>query len=179
MFKKKPDVSTPKEPSTMDRLLERNCGRDEFFLLYAKLLGERMPNHEISFTGDSVLRIVTPEGKEATTYLDNAWLIYEANQEDRRSVLERFAGVACALHDQMPPAQRSSIVASIKDAQYVEMFQGGTEKMQSHLAGDLWIMYAEDLPDRIRTLSRERMEEAGVDESELKSVAVENPADSA
>lgn len=46
--------------------------------------------------------------------------------------------------------------------------------MNEHLAGDLWIIYAVDMPDAIVSLSKENAQELGLDVSALRSLAIEN-----
>jgi uncharacterized protein YtpQ (UPF0354 family) len=162
------------EPSTMDRLLTRNCSRDEFFLLYFKLLQERMPNHQLEMTGESVVRAVSPQGKESTTYMDNAWLQYSRDAENRQMMLERYLGLAVSLTEPSEPVVPERIVAMIKDSEYMSLFKSEHEPCVEHLCGDLWVVYAEDLPERMRSLKRSDVAAAGVAEDAIKELAKEN-----
>jgi uncharacterized protein YtpQ (UPF0354 family) len=164
----------PTGPSTMERLLDRVCQRDEFFLLYSKLLQEKMPTHSIEFIEDSVLRIGSPKGKTATIYLENLWLLYRNGSEDRAELIEKYARMAFSLCEPSPSVTRDSIVAMIKDAEYMATLQPDPKNVSEHLCGDLWIVFAVDLPETIVTLSREAMESAGATKEELRALAVEN-----
>jgi uncharacterized protein YtpQ (UPF0354 family) len=174
--KKRPRAATSSdEPPTIDRLLNRSCNRDEFILLYSKLLQERMPGNRVEFVGESALRLVTQGGKESTTHLDNLWLKYKAGTEDRAELIDKYIRLAQALidgDDKTP--ERQNIVPMIKDSQYLDYMRPLEEFATQHLCGDLWIVYAEDEPERIRTLKRVDIRRAGVDDSELRSVAIEN-----
>jgi uncharacterized protein YtpQ (UPF0354 family) len=161
------------EISTMDRILTRNCSRDELFLLYSKLLQERFPKYSIEFTGESVLHITNPEGKELTTYLDNLWLRYKDGSEDRRDLIERFVRFAENIGVPALPVARENIVAIIKDAQYMEQF---TKKraVADHLCGDLWVVYAIDEPERTGVLMEEKLSGSGIAREDLRALAVSN-----
>lgn len=163
---------TNAEPSTMERLVNRNCSRDEFILLYSKLLQERYPNYSIEFAGESVLRILGPEGEELTSYLDNLWLRYKDGSEDRRDLIERFVRFA---QDACRPAavvSKSNIVPMIKDSEYVAQLDEMTVK--EHLCGDLWIVYAVDESERMSTLKRDHVSALEINDSELRTLAVRN-----
>ena len=158
----------------MDRLLQRNCTRDEFLLLFSKLLSERFPTYRFEFTGETTIRSRRPDGKEATSYLDNLWIGYSSSEEGRRELIERHIRIVADLHREENPLSREQVIAMVKDSEYVAMLKGPTETVKRHLVGDLWIVYAEDLPERVRSLSRERMEAAGIMEAELHSLALQN-----
>jgi uncharacterized protein YtpQ (UPF0354 family) len=164
--------SAPEIP-TMDRILTRNCSRDELFLLYSKLLQERFPKYSIEFVGESVLHITNPEGKELTTYLDNLWLRYKDGSEDRRDLIERFVRFAEQIGAPAPPVARENIVAIIKDAQYMEQFTN-KRAVADHLCGDLWAVYAIDEPERTGVLMEEKLSESGIAREELRALAVSN-----
>ena len=111
------------EPSTFERLTERKCNREEFFLLYSKLLQERMPDRNIEFLGESVLRIVRPDGKESTAYLDNLWLKYSQDFEDHAELLEKYVRMYQDLGKEDIPPDKQNIVAIIKDSEYFLVFR--------------------------------------------------------
>jgi uncharacterized protein YtpQ (UPF0354 family) len=158
----------------MDHLLKRNCTRDEFFLLYSKLLQERLPDFSIQFVGESVLRIGNKDGKESTTYLDNLWLKYSNGDEDRAELIEKYVRMTFSLSTTKMDATRQNIVAMIKDSQYMEMITPSMETMTEHLCGDLWIVYAVDRPETTSTLSNKEMKAAGVSEGELRLLTEQN-----
>ena len=95
--KTKDTAENPSHPSTLDRLLTRNCSRDEFFLLYTKLLQEQMPNCRVEFSGESVLRLTGTDGKESTTCLDNLWLKYKDGGHDRADLIPIRRGLRLAI----------------------------------------------------------------------------------
>lgn len=164
----------PSHPSTLDRLLAPNVSREEFFLLYSKLLQERMPDASITFSDESALRIVNADGKDSITLLDNLWLRFSTGSEDRRELIERFVRFDARLGDPAGEVLKTEIVAMIKDSRYLRLFNVSSKMVTEHLCGDLWVVYAIDEPESISTLKHESMINAGVARSEIRALAVEN-----
>lgn len=162
------------EPSAMDRLLNRNCSRDEFYLLCVKLLQEHLPGATMEMTGESTVRILHASGKESTAFMDNAWLTYSRDTESRREMLERYVRTVTRIDDSAGPPSRGSVVAIVKDSTYMSMFNPGHNVASEHLCGDLWVVYAEDLPDRTSSLLKDRLQDAGIADDELRNLAKEN-----
>jgi Protein of unknown function (DUF1444) len=161
-------------PSAMDRLLAKNCNRDEFILLYVKMLQDHMPDSTVQMTDETVIKIIRANGKESTNFLDNAWISYSQNPEGRRETLERYIKVASDFEESSGPLSRERIVGMIKDSRYISLFMPSDDAMVQHLCGDLWVAYAEDLPDRMRSLKRKQVMELDVTENELRELVKEN-----
>jgi hypothetical protein len=161
-------------PSAIDRLLAKDCNRDEFVLLFVKMLQEQSPDHTIQMIGEMALKVVSPAGKEATTHLDNAWISYSRDRENRRDLLERHSRVTKSMLDERDPLTRDRIVLVVKDSHYMSMFKSDQEPQCEYLCGDLWLIYAEDLPDKITTLKRGAPLDSGISDSELRGLALEN-----
>jgi len=161
------------EPTTMDRLLQRSCLREEFFLLFCKLLQEKLLNVSIEFSGESTLHIVNSAGQKSTYFLDNLWLRYSHGGEDRRELIEKYVRLAASLGSS-EPATRQNIVATVKDLTYLSTVENDAEQVVEHLCGDLWIVYAVDAPETISSLTRAQMNVAGVQEADLRILAIEN-----
>jgi hypothetical protein len=161
------------EPSAMERLLSKDCNRDEFVLLYLKLLQETAPDLKFEMTGDMEIQVVNTAGKEATTYLNNLWVSYSQSPADRRAVLERFVSVAHKLTEAAPPLSREQVVAQVKDSEYLVNLSR-IDAVTQHLCGDLWIVYAQDLPDRTMALKASELDDLGIDRTKLLDLAIEN-----
>lgn len=168
----KPDEALA-EPSTKDRLLSRSCTKDEFYLLISKLLQERLLGFTVEFIGESVLRLVNADGRESTAQLTNLWLKYSRETEDRSELIEKYVRFAASLTSAKVPLDREKIVPTIKDAEYMKSINPD-KTMTEHLCGDLWIIYAVDLPETINTLGRDDMTAAGISENELRPLAIGN-----
>lgn len=62
----------------------------------------------------------------------------------------------------------------IKDVEYLESSGGRVAVVHEHLAGDLWIIYALDLPEAIKTLRPETQQQLGLNMTELRTLACDN-----
>lgn len=175
-FRRKParNPGQPDEISTKQRLLETKCTKEVFCLLFSKLLQERLPDRIVEFTGESQLRIMMADGKESTLYLNNLWLKYSDGTEDKSELIEKYIRLAGNLNSTEVKAERDTIVAMIKDSEYVAMIKSPDKAVHEHLCADLYIVYGIDTPETIKTLTLEEMTEAGVSHKELRALAVEN-----
>jgi uncharacterized protein YtpQ (UPF0354 family) len=158
----------------MECLLTRECKKEAFCLLFCKLLQEQLPGWSIHFTGETALRLIDPSRKESNLFLDNLWLRYSGQTEDRRELLEKYVRMARGMNADAPKVTRDSIVAMIKDLQYMGHLKPSTGAMSEHLCGDLYIVYAVDGAESIKTLSKEEMESIGLGAHELRELAVAN-----
>jgi uncharacterized protein YtpQ (UPF0354 family) len=162
------------ELSALERLLSKDCNRDEFVLLCVKLIQERLPDAEVEMIGETAIRIKNAEGKESTTYFDNAWIAYSRKDEESRTLIERHIRVASSLLDPAGPLLSDQIVALIKDSEYVESLNKTGNSVLEHMCGDLWIVYAVDKPESMSSLARTDMAAAGIAEENLRNLALEN-----
>ena len=124
-------------------------------------------------TGDMQLRVVNAVGKEATSYLHNVWIAYLRKDEDRRELLDRFRKVVPGIADDSPHLTKESIVAQVKDSEYLESFET-CDFVAEHLCGDLWIVYAQDLPERMVSIKGSELPELGLAKADLFELATEN-----
>lgn len=161
------------EPSALDRLMAKDCNRDEFVLLYLKLLQETAPDLNFEMTGDMEIRMVNAEGKEATTFLHNVWVAYSQNSEGRHEALERYASVVRSLTEHSSPPLRASVVAQVKDSEYLANL-ARIDSVTQHLCGDLWIVFAQDRPDRTMALTASELDRLDVERAKLLDLAIEN-----
>ena len=128
----------------------------------------------MEMTSESTVRIRHSSGKESTAFMDNAWLTYSRDTDSRREMLERYARTVTKIDDSADPLARENVVAIVKDSTYMAMFNPEHNVASEHLCGDLWIVYAEDLPDRTSSLLKDRLQDAGIADNELHNLATEN-----
>ena len=74
-------------------------------------------------TGDSVVRVIAPSGKEATFFMDNVWISYEHDKENRRDLLERYMSTAAGFDKPAAGLSREQVIAIVKDSNYMSMFK--------------------------------------------------------
>ena len=160
--------------STLDRMVQRNCGQDEFFLLYSKLMEERFQVTNLQFVERDLLSFQKPDGGEMHTYLQNLWIAYSRNPESRAEVIEQYLrGLASTIAPKQE-ITREQVIPLIKDSEYLAALGDKAVVISEHLAGDLFIVYAVDWPDHTASLSQSEFEKLGLSMSELRQLAVEN-----
>ncbi|MBB5065550.1 DUF1444 family protein [Granulicella mallensis] len=161
--------------SMLERMVQQPCSRDGLFLLYSKLLEERLGVSDMKFVHTDVLSFQKPGGGEMQSYLQNLWIAYSRNPESRAEVIEQYLK---ALGSSMQPEQaitREQIIPLVKDSEYFAVFENKPNSLVSeHLVADLFVVYAVDWPDRTATLSQSEFKKLGLDMSGLRQLAVEN-----
>jgi hypothetical protein len=155
------------EAPTIDLLARADVTRETFFLLYARLIEEELGAVNLRFIEDGVLTFEAPSGKTKTTFMENAWLQCKSANEPRVEIIQRYLRTLRAI-DEEPDCSREQIIAIVKDSEYVSSL--GKDTPLKHLAADLWIVYALDLPESTRSLSAEQMTQLGVEAQEVVPV---------
>src|SRR5579864_5205999 len=102
-------------------------------------------------------RITLSSGKPFTAFVENIWRQCRHNGDARVEQVERFLRVIAgpgAGTSKLP--EITSIVPTIKDETYIKLSwkdaNEGPTFVHEHLVADLWIVYAIDSTDAIRTL---------------------------
>lgn len=171
---KQEEAAPEAQISTLDRMVQRNCGQDEFFLLYSKLLEERFLVTNLQFVERDLLSFQKPGGGEMHTYLQNLWIAYSRNPESRAEVIEQYLrGLGSAIAPKQETT-REQIIPLIKDSEYLAALDDKAVVISEHLAGDLFIVYAVDWPDHTASLSQSEFEKLGLSMGELRQLAVGN-----
>ena len=67
-----------------------------------------------------------------------------------------------------------NIIPIIKDSEYCAIVKDPSKLLREHLVGDLWIVYAADLPDSTRSLSDEERDGLGIAQDELRELSISN-----
>lgn len=124
-------------------------------------------------------RLIRPQHEPITIYFENIWRQSRLDPGIRVDQVERFARVFLAAKNNPGTSpDKKSIVPLVKDEQYLNFGRnkqsGDLPFMNEHLAGDLWIIYAVDMPDAIESLSKENVQKLGLDVSALRPLAIEN-----
>ncbi|MES2393800.1 MAG: DUF1444 family protein [Acidobacteriota bacterium] len=166
--------------SVLALLRRDDVGRDAVALLFVKLAGLRFPELRTEFVSDDEIKITDAAGKSSSVYLRNLWIECEQKPEERVELVDRFVRAAMpdttAQQDQAIDAQR--VVALVKDSQYREFLPEEDRASASrHLAGDLWIMFALDLPDSTVSLNAKQVAQLGLDGDVLLRLGTENVSD--
>jgi hypothetical protein len=147
--------------------------REEFTREFAELLRQERPELKVAIVGDLELKVTSADGRDSSTFLDNAYNIYKQDPQARAEVVRRF--VAASLETagvSQSPVDRTRVVPVIKDRPWLEetrqaLLSRGAKELPEHVfddfTADLIIVYAEDLPHNIRYLTPADLGKAGIE----------------
>src|SRR5215469_11743920 len=157
-----------------DDLESPNLKREELFRLYANAIKARFTPRKICFQSPDRLDIESADGRSIKLFLENLWIECRNSTEPRSHIFERhLAALKSAMEPQSVSAGRDNVVPIIKDDEYLAS-DGGESVVKEHLAGDIWIVYALDLPKATVTLTKELMKEFEIEPRVLRSLALSN-----
>jgi uncharacterized protein YtpQ (UPF0354 family) len=160
-----------------DQLERKSLKREDLFALYAEEIRARFAPRKVAFDGPDALQIESATGRQITVYLENLWIQCRNSMGERSDVFERhLAALASAMEpDDGPPAGKDNLIAIVKDHEYLALSHGNRDPVvREHLAGDLWIVYALDLPSATQALAESTMKKLNIAPEELRSLAIGN-----
>jgi hypothetical protein len=166
-------------PSWREEIAKDNLKREEFCRLYVAAILELCPGATLESLEPLDHFVVRVRNEPQTLYFDNLWRNYRSDPEGMVAAIERSARIFSS-----PPGKpgdlpdKSSIVPLIKDNGYLDVARnketGAVPFAHEHFVGDLWIVYAVDTPDAMKTLPIKDMKEMGLDPLQIKQLASEN-----
>jgi uncharacterized protein YtpQ (UPF0354 family) len=119
------------------------------------------------------VEVETASAKTFTIYLDNLWIQYRDDQDDRVGILERhLAAMAEMIEPVEQSTTRDNIVPTVKEIEYMNLLREDTAR--EYLVADMWIVYATDLPNSIRTVRTAELQALNIGPSELRGLAERN-----
>ena len=153
--------------------------RDELFALYKRAIEERFSPKRIVFDGPDKLQLELAGGQKVTVFLDNLWIQFRNSSGGRIDVVEQHLAALASVAEPQPdlPVARENIVPIIKDYEYLALGnQDSSSKpvVKEYLAGDIWIVYAVDLPKAIQALTESQMQELHMKAEDLRELALQN-----
>ena len=153
---------------------------------FAVELRKASPGLRVEVVRDMELKVMTADGRESTSFLDNAYDTYKLDPNSKQEVIKRFVAAGLdtiASLGKSEPVDRKLIVPVIKDRPWLEetkqaLLARGAKKLPEHvyedLNADLIILYAEDSPKNIRYVGPKDLDEAHIEKKELRTLACEN-----
>jgi len=156
----------------------------EFTRYFAEALRHARPNMKVVIVKDLELKITSADGRDLTSFLDNAYDTYKLDPKAKADVIQRFVASALETADGVRDGvDRTRIVPVIKDRPWLEetrqaLLARGAKDVPEHVfedfSPDLVVLYAEDSPNNIRYLGAKDLELANIDRSELRALATDN-----
>ena len=178
--RKQEDAPSANSLNWREELRHEKLTREEFCKLCVIAMQEMSPGVKLEpIELPDQYRLIKPLQEPITISFENIWRLTRLSPEARVDQVERFARVFLAARDdaRTPPNKRC-IVPLVKDEEYLTIGRnkqsGELPFMNEHLAGDLWVVYAIDTPDAMKTLSTEIAEDMKLGLPELRSLAIDN-----
>lgn len=156
---------------------------DQFTQVFANKLKKAQPAINLTVKGDLLLIIKDQDGKETTSYLDNAYSQYLLDPKAVDEILKNYVTSFSEATGKSAPLDRSRIVPIIKDRNWIaeikkSVKQRGNEQVPENVYEDfneeLVILYAEDTPTNIRYFAPKSLEGIGISRKQLRTLSVVN-----
>lgn len=156
----------------------------DFTTEFAASLANANPAVKVAIVKDLELRVTRADGRESTSFLDNAYDTYKQDPKAKAETIQRFVTAALdASRGSHDGVDRTRIIPVIKDRPWLEetrqaLLSRGVKKAPESvfedLNPDLIIVYAEDSPKNIRYLTPADLDEAKIERRDLRRLACEN-----
>lgn len=161
---------------TLEKLKNGDLTRDVIALLVARLIELENPGKKAEFESDASLKISNADGSSFTMNLHNLWAECEREPDERTEIVSRYIRVLVSRTEGAKPLiAPDSIVALVRDSVYREYVDEDDRGLITrHLLGDLWIVYAVDLPESTAVLSSKEAESLNLGPNELLRLGKEN-----
>lgn len=158
-------------------LADPGLTRDKLCLLVAASIHTARPDAALTSPGANAVQVAVDGGEPLTFYLDNLWSeLRGQNPAARLDAFQRY--LRTFLTTLQGPAKeeirKDRIVPTVKDSEYFAVLKDASSLLREHLVGDLWILYAIDLPDSIKSLSPTQRDQLGIKDTELRALAMAN-----
>jgi len=162
-----------------EELRNKKLTREEFCKLCVIAIQEMNPGAILEpVEPPDQYQLIRAQGSPITISFENIWRQSRLDPEVRIDHVERFVRVFSAADDSGTLPDKKSVVPLVKDEHYVNSGRnkqtGELSFMNEHLAGDLWIIYAIDTPDAMKSLGKETASQMNLGLPELRPLAIEN-----
>ena len=128
---------------------------------------------------EELVIITSRDDREFSHYLDNAYAEYLLQPETREVILADYVKASLELYDPPTQVDVNRIVPVIKDGRYLdELYRINDNKeldfLYEHYNNQLYILYAQDLPNSISYLKIKDVAALGINRDSLLDLAVSN-----
>ena len=158
----------------------------QFTTEFAEALRKASPGLRVEVVRDMQLKVTTIDGRDSTSFLDNAYDLYKQDPKLKRDVFKKYVMAGLETISSLQTSgelDQTRIIPVIKDRPWLEeirkaMISRGAkevpENVYEELNSDLVILYAEDSPKNIRYFGPKDLEKAHIDRKDLRALACEN-----
>lgn len=155
--------------------------RARFTELYAEAVRNALPSARVRIVGELELRVEFPNGRTATSYLDNAYTAYEQDPGSRDRIIARYVERAvknlAEVETKIDPARVIPVIRGRQFAPITEAERNPASPSAvvfDHFSEDLVIIYGEDRSQDLRYFTGKLFAEIGIARGRLREVAVTN-----
>jgi uncharacterized protein YtpQ (UPF0354 family) len=156
--------------------------KEDFANKYASVVESMHPEAKAEVVNELEVGITLPDGRELTSFLDNAYTDYKNNPKDIDNVLTAYAEALNLSTDfENVKFSKDQIVPVIKDRLYLEQAEEllnksekKTKLVYEKLNNTLYVFYAFDTPTSIRYMTEDDLRDIGIKESELRDLSKSN-----
>ena len=148
----------------------------EFFWAYDLGLKQKFPGAKIKPYPPEKFEVTLPGREAFIVFLKDLWRKMSGQSLDVRVyfLVNHLNSIQPMLAATKVAPTRENIVPTIKNSEFVSQIGDLTDVPQEHLAADIWIIYALDLPNETRSFRRSDLQQLGVDPGELRQLACNN-----
>lgn len=140
---------------------------EQFTELFARAVRESLAGAIAEVVSPLHLLVTVEDGTRMTVYLENAWRDFTVDPEMGESIVERLLR---AMPARASEPGLEGVVPLVKDERFIREAGRMVAVKAEPLAADLWVVYAQDSPDRFQFLPAD----FEVDLEELRQRALEN-----
>jgi uncharacterized protein YtpQ (UPF0354 family) len=159
----------------LERLRRGSHGRDSIALLTAKLIEVRDPNIRAEFASESEIKMIAPDGKSGSIFLQNLWKQCERCPEERADIVDRYVRIFVSRIEGRAKLSTKNVTVVVRDTEYCNFLAKEKQAVVTdHLLGDLLIVLTVDLLESITVLTVEQFASLGLDKKELIKLGTEN-----
>ncbi len=164
------------------RLRALHLTRQEFTELVADELLRVLPGSKVTVEGSLALNIKTAQGDKIAVGLHNGWRNCANDPKSREAEVNRYVDSLLrhlARKRKLKTLDHSKhVVPLIKGASFLAQIKaqtGGKMKpMVEHIAGDIWIVYALDMPKQVAIMSQDQGRALASTPAALRQLALTN-----
>jgi len=159
----------------LDQIREKGSSRDALSLLISKLIELKHPDKRVEFVSEGEIKLSYGPDKSHSMFLYNIWAECEKSPDERAEIVERYVRVLAPTEPEDEAITREMVIPIIRENEYRQYIRDtDRDLITRHLIGDLWIVYAIDLPQSTAVISAKQIAALNLSIEELLPVALRN-----
>jgi uncharacterized protein YtpQ (UPF0354 family) len=159
---------------TNARIRDSATTRDALTLLFIRLIELQHPACRVEMLSEVEIKLTQADESSSTVNLHNFLIECEQDPDERLQIAKRWIRIL-ASDDGDPELCADQIVPLVRDTAYRDCVdEHDRDLIAAYLVGDLWIIYAVDLPDSTKVLQSKQANKLGLGAEALREVSLAN-----